>query len=64
MNSNNNDRYGAPDPSGEISQLLAGLEQQKEELGPIADELLALFHGMGVNSAPETRNVDLNPSNG
>ncbi len=28
---------------GDLAQLLAGLERQKEDLGPIADELLDLL---------------------
>jgi hypothetical protein len=35
--------------SNTLSQhLLAGLERQKEELGPIADELIALLHRLGA----------------
>ncbi len=30
-------------PTEELAQLLAGLERQKEDLGPIADELLELL---------------------
>ena len=47
----------------EISQLLQGLERQKEELGPIADELLDLFHSLGVTESPP-EGVDINPSHG
>lgn len=47
----------------DVSQLLAGLERQREELGPIADELLELLHLMGVNESPPSE-VDINPSNG
>jgi hypothetical protein len=36
--------------------LLAGLERQKEELGPIADELISLLKRLGVTASalPET----------
>jgi hypothetical protein len=36
----------------ELAHLMAGLERQKEELGPIAEELLELLHQVGV---PESR---------
>jgi hypothetical protein len=36
------------DPKGEASQLLAGLVRQKEDLGPIAEELIELLHHYGV----------------
>lgn len=49
--------------SSELAQLLMGLERQKEELGPIAVELIDLLHRLGVGSSP--RQADLvNPSNG
>lgn len=53
----------ARDLSLEVSQLLLGLERQKEELGPIAEELLEIFHRLGVSESPPD-SVDLNPSNG
>ncbi len=31
-----------------LVNLLTGLERQKEELGPIADELIVLLHRLGV----------------
>jgi hypothetical protein len=31
-----------------LAHLLTGLERQKEELGPIADELIVLLHRLGV----------------
>lgn len=37
-----------------IMHLLAGLERQKEELGPIADELIGLLHRLGVAGSSET----------
>ncbi len=49
--------------SQEISQLLSGLERQKEELGPIAVELLDLLHRLGVNESPPEK-ADINPSSG
>lgn len=44
-------------PSGEdamkeAATLLAGLERQKEELGPIAEELIDLLQHMGVGKPP------------
>jgi hypothetical protein len=33
-----------------IGRLLAGLERQKEELGPIADELISLLHRLQVGA--------------
>lgn len=47
----------------DVSQLLAGLERQREELGPIADELLELLHLMGVSESPPG-NADISSSNG
>jgi hypothetical protein len=43
-------------PGNELAHLLAGLERQKEELGPIADELIGLLHRLGVEIPP--RNPD------
>ncbi len=40
-------------PGGELAHLLAGLERQKEELGPIADELIGLLHRLGVEIPPQ-----------
>lgn len=37
----------------QIMHLLAGLERQKEELGPIAVELIGLLHRLGVGTAPQ-----------
>lgn len=37
---------------GEVATLLAGLERQKEELGPIADELIDLLRHLGVGKPP------------
>lgn len=37
---------------GDLAQLLAGLERQKEELGPIAVELIDLLHRLGVGLPP------------
>lgn len=44
----------APDVSSRrvVVALLAGLERQKEELGPIADELLDLLHHLGAGKPP------------
>lgn len=43
-----------PDPppllKGDLAQLLAGLERQKEDLGPIADELLDLLRKAPVDT--------------
>ncbi len=39
-------------PGSELAHLLAGLERQKEELGPIADELIGLLHRLGVDLPP------------
>ena len=39
-------------PESEVATLLAGLERQKEELGPIADELISLLHHLGVGKPP------------
>lgn len=44
-----------PDPppllKGDLAQLLAGLERQREDLGPIADELLDLLRRSAVESS-------------
>lgn len=37
---------------GEAAALLAGLELQKEELGPIAEELIDLLRHLGVGKPP------------
>jgi hypothetical protein len=34
---------------GDLAQLLAGLERQREELGPIADELIDLLREQQVD---------------
>ncbi|GEM_PF-2201708 len=44
--------------SGEVTRLLAGLERQKAELGPIAEELLELLYHMG-GQVPPAENVQL-----
>jgi len=47
--------------TGQLGCLLAGLQRHKEELGPIADELLDLLERFGAHATP----VDLtsiNPS--
>lgn len=53
----------APDPppllKGDLAQLLAGLERQKEDLGPIADELLDLLRQPPAEPANPS-----NPSSG
>jgi hypothetical protein len=36
----------------QIAIILAGLEEQKAELGPIADELIDLFHHLGAGQPP------------
>ncbi len=48
-------------PGGELAHLLAGLERQKEELGPIADELIGLLHRLGVEIPPQA-NMPIKPS--
>jgi hypothetical protein len=48
-------------PGSELTHLLAGLERQKEELGPIADELIGLLHRLGVEIPPRG-DVQLKPS--
>jgi hypothetical protein len=35
----------------QIQHLLAGLERQKDELGPIADELIALLKRVGATAS-------------
>jgi len=40
------------DPGSQIMHLLAGLERQKEELGPIAVELIALLKRLGGSELP------------
>jgi hypothetical protein len=37
------------DTGSQIMHLIAGLERQKKELGPIADELISLLHRLGVD---------------
>lgn len=49
--------------SRELARLLIGLERQKEELGPIADELIALLHRLGVEGPPRQSDF-VNPSSG
>ena len=50
-------------PGSELAHLLAGLERQKEELGPIADELIGLLHRLGVEVPPQGA-VLIKPSSG
>lgn len=47
----------------ELAHLLAGLQRQKEELGPIADELIGLLHHLGVEDPPRNQ-APLKPSSG
>lgn len=47
----------------ELAHLLAGLERQKEELGPIADELIELLRRYGVE-IPAGEREPVNPSGG
>lgn len=54
--------------SREVSRLLSGLESQKAELGPIADELLKLLRlgpraAEGDEASPRSESV-LTPSHG
>jgi hypothetical protein len=63
MNSPHRARPDESHSSGEVAQLLLGLERQREELGPIAEELLELLHRMGVKESPP-ENADINPSSG
>lgn len=39
-------------PPGEAACILAGLERQREELGPIAEELITLLRHLGVGKPP------------
>lgn len=48
-------------PGNELAHLLAGLQRQKEELGPIADELIDLLHHLGVDAQAAGGRL-LNPS--
>jgi hypothetical protein len=43
------------DPGSQIMHLLDGLERQKEELGPIAVELIDLLHRLGVGGSTQTQ---------
>lgn len=47
----------------QLTHLLAGLERQKEELGPIADELIELLRRYGVR-VPAGEREPVNPSGG
>ena len=40
------------EPDSRIMHLLAGLERQKEELGPIAVELISLLRRLGGSEFP------------
>jgi len=46
-------------PPGEAACILAGLERQREELGPIAEELITLLRHLGVGKPPPR---SINPS--
>lgn len=48
-------------PNGEVAHLLAGLRRQKEELGPIADELIEMLSRFGAE-APGAEQAPVNPS--
>ena len=43
------------DSGSQINHLLAGLEQQKKELGPIADELIGLLRRLGVGGSSQSQ---------
>jgi len=49
-------RDQAPPPllKGDLAQLLAGLERQREDLGPIADELIDLLREQQVDPRKQT----------
>lgn len=47
--STRNDPDPPPLQKGDLAQLLAGLERQKEDLGPIAEELLDLLRQLPVD---------------
>lgn len=49
-------------PGGELAHLLAGLERQKEELGPIAYELIGLLHRLGVQSPSQAAGLPVTSS--
>jgi hypothetical protein len=42
-----------PNSDSRIVHLLAGLIRQKEELGPIADELIDVLQRLGVEILPQ-----------
>ena len=44
--------HSGEDELKEAATLLAGLERQKEELGPIAEELIEMLQHMGVGKPP------------
>ena len=63
MSAVDNDRLSVAETSIDLAHLLSGLEKQKDELGPIAEELLELLQPLGMNeSSPE--NEGLSPSRG
>ncbi len=47
--------------NGDLAHLLAGLRRQKEELGPIADELIEMLSRFGVD-VPGAEQAPVNPS--
>lgn len=64
MNNSQSARPGETYSPGDVAQLvLLGLERQKEELGPIAVELLDLLHRLGVSESPPEK-ADFKPSSG
>lgn len=52
MNVSTSSKSVAPLTVGEVGHLLNGLERLKEELGPIAVELIELLHRAGVDAEP------------
>ncbi|MGQ9684749.1 MAG: hypothetical protein ACUVT2_00370 [Thiobacillaceae bacterium] len=52
--SSRRDQDPPPLLKGDLAHLLAGLERQREDLGPIADELIDLLRKQEVNPPKPT----------
>jgi hypothetical protein len=49
------------DSGSQIMHLIAGLERQKKELGPIADELIGLLRRLGVGGSKQPQPPQVKP---
>jgi len=62
VSSSSKRKHVTPPKPGEADHLLTGLERLKEELGPIATELIDMLRRAGVDDQPPGANRSVRPS--